>query len=103
MLNVNVKNENNKVKIKIKNKDILLLKDKETGESDIGVVISTLVNGYEYFDIVLFSNDIDNPINQWNNWAERTSIEELIESLEEYYPITKLEEDQFEINIDVKL
>ena len=101
MVNVNVKNENNKVEIK--NKDILLLKDKETGESDIGVVISTLVNGYEYFDIVLFSNDIDNPINQWNNWAERTSIEELIESLEEYYTITKLEEDQLKINIDVKL
>ena len=101
MVNVNVKNENNKVEIK--NKDILLLKDKETGKSDIGVVISTLVNGYKYFDIVLFSNDIDNPINQWNNWAERTSIEELIESLEEYYTITKLEEDQFEINIDVKL
>ena len=103
MVNVNVKNENNKVKIKIKNKDILLLKDKETGESDIGVVISTFVNDYEYFDIVLFSNDIGNPINQWNNCAERTSIEELIESLEEYYTITKLEEYQFEINIDVKL
>ena len=101
MVNVNVKNENNKVKIK--NKDILLLKDKETGESDIGVVISTLVNGYEYFDIVVFSNDIDNPINQWNNWAERTTIEELIESLESYYTITKLEKYQFEINIDVKL
>ena len=101
MVNINVKNENNKVKIK--NKDILLLKDKETGESDIGVVISTLVNGYEYFDIVLFSNDIDNPINQWNNWAERTTIEELIESLESYYTITKLEKYQFEINIDVKL
>ena len=101
MVNVNVKNENNKVEIK--NKDILLLKDKETGESDIGVVISTLVNGYEYFDIVLFSNDIDNPINQWNYWVERTSIEELIESLEEYYTITKLEEYQFENNIDVKL
>ena len=101
MVNVNVENENNKVEIK--NKDILLLKDKETGKSDIGVVISTLVNGYEYFDIVLFSNDIDNPINQWNDWAERTSIEELIESLEEYYTITKLEEDQFKINIDVKL
>ena len=101
MVNINVKNENNKVEIK--NKDILLLKDKETGESDIGVVISTLVNGYEYFDIVLFSNDIDNPINQWNYWVERTSIEELIESLEEYYTITKLEEYQFKINIDVKL
>ena len=101
MVNVNVKNENNKVEIK--NKDVLLLKDKETGESDIGVVISTIVNGYEYFDIVLFSNDIDNPINQWNNWAERTTIEELIESLESYYTITKLEEDQFEINVNVKL
>ena len=101
MVNVNVKNENNKVEIK--NKDILLLKDKETGKSDIGVVISTLVNGYEYFDIVLFSNDIGNPINQWNNLVERTSIEELIESLEEYYTITKLEEYQFKINIDVKL
>ena len=101
MVNVNVKNENNKVKIK--HKDVLLLKDKETGESDIGVVISTFVNGYEYFDIVLFSNDIDNPINQWNNWAERTTIEELIESLESYYTITKLEEDQFEINVNVKL
>ena len=101
MVNINVKNENNKVEIK--NKDILLLKDKETGKSDIGVVISTLVNGYEYFDIVLFSNDIGNPINQWNNLVERTSIEELIESLEEYYTITKLEEYQFKINIDVKL
>ena len=101
MVNVNVKNENNKVEIK--NKDVLLLKDKETGESDIGVVISTIVNGYEYFDIVLFSNDIDNPINQWNSWAERTTIEELIESLESYYTITKLEEDQFEINVNVKL
>ena len=101
MVNVNVKNENNKVKIK--NKNVLLLKDKETGESDIGVVISTIVNGYEYFDIVLFSNDIDNPINQWNNWAVRTTIEELIESLESYYTITKLEEDQFEINVNVKL
>ena len=101
MVNINVKNENNKVEIK--NKDILLLKDKETGKSDIGVVLSTLVNGYEYFDIVLFSNDIDNPINQWNYWVERTSIEELIESLEEYYTITKLEEYQFKINIDVKL
>ena len=101
MVNVNVKNENNKVKIK--NKNVLLLKDKETGESDIGVVISTFVNGYEYFDIVLFSNDIDNPINQWNNWAVRTTIEELIESLERYYTITKLEEDQFEINVNVKL
>ena len=101
MVNINVKNENNKVEIK--NKDILLLKDKETGKSGIGVVISTFVNGYEYFDIVLFSNDIGNPINQWNNWVERTSIEELIESLEEYYTITKLEEDQFKINIDVKL
>ena len=101
MVNVNVKNENNKVEIK--NKDILLLKDKETGKSDIGVVISNIVNGYEYFDIVLFSNDIDNPINQWNNWAERTTIEELIESLESYYTITKLEEDQFEINVNVKL
>ena len=101
MVNVNVKNENNKVEIK--NKDILLLKDKETGKSDIGVVISNIVNGYEYFDIVLFSNDIDNPINQWNNWAVRTTIEELIESLERYYTITKLEEDQFEINVNVKL
>ena len=101
MVNINVKNENNKVEIK--NKDILLLKDKETGKSDIGVVISTIVNGYEYFDIVLFSNDIDNPINQWNNWAERTTIEELIESLESYYTITKLEENQFEININVEL
>ena len=101
MVNVNVKNENNKVEIK--NKDVLLLKDKETGESEIGVVISTLIDDYEYFDIVLFSNDIDNPINQWNNWAERTTIEELIKSLESYYTITKLEEDQFEINIDVKL
>ena len=101
MVNINVENENNKVEIK--NKDVLLLKDKETGESDIGVVISTFVNGYKYFDIVLFSNNIDNPINQWNDWAERTTIEELIESLEGYYTITKLEEDQFEINIDVKL
>ena len=101
MVNINVKNENNKVEIK--NKDILLLKDKETGKSDIGVVISTFVNDYEYFDIVLFSNDIGNPINQWNNLVERTSIEELIESLEEYYTITKLEEYQFKINIDVKL
>ena len=101
MVNVNVKNENNKVEIK--NKDILLLKDKETGKSDIGVVIRTFVNGYEYFDVVLFSNNIDNPINQWNDWAERTTIEELIESLESYYTITKLEEDQFEINVNVKL
>ena len=101
MVKINVKNENNKVEIK--NEDILLLKDKETGKSDIGVVISTIVNGYEYFDIILFSNDIGNPINQWNNWAERTTIEELIESLESYYTITKLEEDHFEINIDVKL
>lgn len=101
MVNINMENENNKVEIK--NKDILLLKDKETGKSDIGVVISTFVNGYEYFDIILFSNDINNPINQWNNWAERTTIEELIESLESYYTITKLEEDQFDINIDVKL
>ena len=101
MVNVNVKNENNKVEIK--NKDILLLKDKETGKSDIGVVISTIVNDCEYFDIILFSNDIDNPINQWNNWAGRTTIEELIESLESYYTITKLEEYQFEINIDFKL
>ena len=31
------------------------------------------------------------------------TIEDLIKSVEKYHTITKLEEDQFEINIDVKL
>lgn len=89
------------IEIKVKNDeslnvgDVLLLQDKDTGENSIGIVISL----NHSFDVVLLEGE--NKITQWSE--EGYSEKQLINSLKDYFTVTKLDKSEYNISIDVNI
>ena len=99
-INVEKKEEN----VEYKPSDYLLLTRKNTKEFCLAIITEHCIDSKKRYDLTMLSEDnCKYCLNQWNNISPYKTIESLINSVEESYEITKLEEDQFEINIDVKL
>ena len=100
MININIENEPEQ-KIVYNDNDVLLLRNDR--EVCLGIITKRY---YEephkcYYDLtMLIQNSNDNYINRWTN--EKLTIEELISEVQESYIITKLQSDQYEININIK-
>ena len=100
MININIENEPEQ-KIVYNDKDVLLLRN------DRDVCLGIITKRYYekankcYYDLtMLIQNSKYSCINRWTD--EKLTIEELISEVQESYIITKLESDQYEININIK-
>ena len=103
MVNINVKNK--EVKDSCIFGDVLLLKNKIDDSFKLGIITKHNIESTEtiFYDLTMFGKSDFRSASQWRVDDKYRTIEDLIKSVEKYHTITKLEEDQFEINIDVKL
>lgn len=99
MIKINVKEEN-KEELSLKNRDVILLKDKESGGADFGFIICV----GEKWDVLMLEESeskTSSGIFKWNS-SGYNSLEKLIENITENYTIKKLEPEDYEININIK-
>ena len=101
MVKINVKKKEENVNYEVH--DCLLLTHKNGKKSCLAIITEHCIDGKKRYDLTMFGKSDFRSASQWRVDDKYRTIEDLIKSVEKYHTITKLEEDQFEINIEVKL
>ena len=86
--------------------DVLLLKNKVEQPLNnyiFAMITECSIENNKYYDLIMIRNDTVKGICQASKIDTYPTIDKLIKDIECFYTITKLEQDQFDININVKL
>ena len=101
MVKINVEEKEENVNYEVH--DCLLLTHKNTKKVCLAIITEHWIDSRKRYDLTMLNEYRGKYLNQWSSIGNYRTIESLINSVEEFYEITKLEQDQFEININVKL
>ena len=101
MVKINEKKKEENVNYEVH--DCLLLTHKNGKKSCLAIITEHCIDGKKRYDLTMLFVDEDRDFAQWNNFTPYKTIESLINSVKEFYEVTKLEQNQYDINIDVKL
>ena len=99
-INTKVKEENVDYEVG----DCLLLTHKNEGNLCLAIIIECCIDSKKRYDLTILggNKNRDFDFTQWNNFRPYKSIEGLINSVEEFYEVTKLKQNQYEIIVNIK-